>query len=213
MNSGGPPPLALPAVVSRRKQLAPAVAAASLVLGLGGLGFGLAANLRADSIEERLSTVEKSQQTAGVVEAASSPASTALSAENADAARTEIRTAFANVYTGVLPIEERLAYIDDPSGIGPVLSALSTGPAAPLALSSRVAVDRITFESANDTPSDTRSRYMARHPLLGVRDWRLAWTELGRSRVPLSVRISPASGLDAPEVVWSSLAGGASLTA
>jgi hypothetical protein len=62
-------------------------------------------------------------------------------------------------------------------------------------------------------PSDTRSRYMARHPLLGVRDWRLAWTELGRSRVPLSVRISPASGLDAPEVVWSSLAGGASLTA
>jgi hypothetical protein len=150
MNSGGPPPLALPAVVSRRKQLAPAVAAASLVLGLGGLGFGLAANLRADSIEERLSTVEKSQQTAGVVEAASSPASTALSAENADAARTEIRTAFANVYTGVLPIEERLAYIDDPSGIGPVLSALSTGPAAPLALSSRVAVDRITFESAND---------------------------------------------------------------
>ena len=140
-----PPP---PPEVPRKNPVALGVVAAAVVLGVGALGFGLPANVRADGLERRLDRIERAAE--GSVDAAtpSAPApTTTFLVAHADASRAQIRTAFANVYTGVLPIADRMAFIDDPSGVEAVLTAISSGPAAPIALSSRVSVDRITFDS------------------------------------------------------------------
>ena len=137
-------------------------AAASLVLALGGLGFGVAAHLRVTDLEERLSAVEAAQNSAGRsggsalgtgVSSTRVPAisTTTVASEpppDVAAAKASILTAFTTVYNGGLPNETRLALIDDPTGVDAALTAAITGTNAAVASTISAQVSDIVFSSA-----------------------------------------------------------------
>ncbi len=141
------------------KSTAGAWAAAAIVLALGGLAFGVTAQLRITDLEERLDAMAQAPPVDAVVttttvaprppEADESPDGETSAAEplDPDAARADIGTAFEVVYDGSQPTTERLERVDDPDGVGRAIAQVETGPLAQAAPSVTATVDNVSFTS------------------------------------------------------------------
>jgi hypothetical protein len=129
-------------------------AAAAVVLALGGLGFGVVAQVRTSDLEDRVDRLEIT-----LAQKARTPASTTTVVDNTpttlgrqpespDEARADVLHAFDVAYDGAKPIEERLSFVDDTSGVAAAITSTASGPFAEQAARSRVRVDDVTFTSA-----------------------------------------------------------------
>ena len=143
----------------RSEGSAGAWAAAAVVLGLGGLGFGVVAQVRVSGLEERLDEVEAQVQelgagsaTVAAPEAAPGEATTSTTVGRApdspEEARVGVTNAFGIVYDGSKPQEERLKFIDDPTGVDAAFQQAASGPFAEQASASRVVIAGVEFTSA-----------------------------------------------------------------
>jgi hypothetical protein len=135
-------------------------AAAALVVGLGGLLFGVVAQLRTSSIEERLDLLEAEAGESQVVvqeepsaSTTTGPSSTsAAGRQPADitAARKGVVDAYSTVYDGSKPQPERLRLVDDPTDVGAAMTFASSGEVGQAYQRTRARVDDVTFTSAED---------------------------------------------------------------
>lgn len=144
----------------RRESTAGAWAAAALVFALGGLGFGVAAQLRINDLQHRVDRLDARLEAPArplepSVTTASTTTSPALSStvsggeepSDVDAAKDLIATAFSTVYRAKLSNGARLALVDDPSGVDAALTAAASGPNAAIINVTTARVDDITFTS------------------------------------------------------------------
>lgn len=142
-------------------------AAAALVIGLGGLGFGVASMVRADALQDRVAQLEASRRDGPSMASATRgpdpseaprPVASAMVDEQVNPtdlqppdpvrAEAEVIEAFVTVYDGTRPGDERSDAIDDPRGVGAAFQAAAGGRFAALAASSRSVVTSVRFNSA-----------------------------------------------------------------
>lgn len=142
-------------------------AAAALVIGLGGLGFGVAAMVRADALQARVAQLEASRRDDSTMVSeirgpgtseAPRPLANPMADQQANPtaeqptdpvrAESEVIEAFETVYDGSRPGEERSDAIDDPRGVGAAFQVAAGGRFAVLAVSSRAVVTSVRFNSA-----------------------------------------------------------------
>jgi len=144
----------------RGEDNAGAWAAAAVVLALGGLGFGVAAQLRVGDLEQRVVALER---TAGrrddTTQEVAAPSTTAR-ADAPDpgdegkvpgdtaAAEAAVRSAFVVLYDGARPMPDRLAAVDDPRGVDDALKAASEGELALQLANTKATVSEVRFTSA-----------------------------------------------------------------
>jgi hypothetical protein len=145
---------------------AAAWAAAAIVLGLGGLGFGVAANLRNADLEARIDVLERSgvsspstaqppaaANNGSIPETTTSTTSTVpedsgVEPIDPERARSEIVRAFTTFYDGTIRRDVRISMVDDTSGVATALDLVERGPNAVAASSSTAAVESVAFTSA-----------------------------------------------------------------
>lgn len=152
----------------RAENSAGAWAAAAVVLALGGLGFGVVAQVRASELEQRVVELEQLAEDAGIVSttlASSTVATTPVGADDADgddvdepigdqpddpaAAEAAVRHAFVTFYDGARPEADRVAVVDDPRGIADAIRAAQAGEFALDVLNAKAVVSSVRFTSAS----------------------------------------------------------------
>ncbi len=145
----------------RGEDNAGAWAAAAVVLALGGLGFGVAAQLRAGDLEQRILALERTiDARPDARERLAAPSTTALAdapepgdegelPADSDAAEAEVRTAFVVLYDGARPFRDRLAVVDDPRGVEEALRAASEGELALQLANTKGTVSEVHFTSSS----------------------------------------------------------------
>jgi len=119
-------------------------AAAAVVLAVGGLGFGVVAQIRVSNLEERVTQI----QTVGSLPAAAAPRTTIppLQANN-QAAETQVRHAFDAVYDPATAAAERLAAVDDPRGVDVAFKSVASGQSARNASQASLDITEVEFTS------------------------------------------------------------------
>jgi hypothetical protein len=150
-------------VAGRSEGSAAAWAAAAVVLALGGLGFGVAAQVRLSHVEDRLDQLQQSGVRAAAPRSAptttrphknQSPrtTTTAVASQPADpnAAKQSVIHAYQVVYDGSQPTDSRLAFIDNPTGVAQAFQAAATGQVAAQAAAIKARIDSVTFTSAEE---------------------------------------------------------------
>ena len=139
-------------------------AAAALVLGLGGLLCGVVAQLRISDLEGRLDAVEVESVEVGELEPIEEPstevdddaaqASTTTEASTVPGdivdARQGVIDAYTIVYDGSATTRQRLARIDDPSGVETAMAFAASGEVGENFSRTRARVDDVTFTSSGD---------------------------------------------------------------
>ncbi len=145
----------------RRRETASAWAAAAVVLALGALAFGVSAQFRISDLESRLAeqpgVTETTAKVTTTLKGSSAPtpqstvptSSDAIDGAPADpvAAETAVREAFGVVYAGASPVIDRLARIDDPSGVSAAIGRAAVGEFGGQLAISAGQVDRVAFTS------------------------------------------------------------------
>ena len=151
----------------RTENSAGAWAAAAVVLALGGLGFGVVAQVRASDLEQRVAGLERLAAEAGIDTSAlptmaaatttSKPAEVDPGVQPADpgAAEAAVRNAFVVFYDGSRPEGERLAVVDDPRGVAQALRAAAGGEFALQVANSKGSVSDVAF----DSPTSATARF------------------------------------------------------
>ncbi len=150
----------------RTENSAGAWAAAAVVLALGGLGFGVVAQVRASDLEQRVAALERLAAEAGLDTSALptmvEPTTTTKPGDDpgvqpADpgAAEAAVRNAFVVFYDGSRPEGERLAVVDDPHGVAETLRAAAVGEFALEVANSKGSVSDISF----DSPTTAKARF------------------------------------------------------
>ena len=141
-------------IIRERNAASGAWAAAAVVLAVGALLFGFTAHVRANDLEAQL--VQLRSETAGAREGSAvepqaltiptqpEPTEDGPSASEG-AARIGVTRAFSTVYDSSRPVEDRLALIDDPAGIGAALAAAEAGENGPLIRQVVVSVNDVRF--------------------------------------------------------------------
>jgi hypothetical protein len=140
---------------------AAAWAAAAVVLAVGGLGFGVAAQIRLNHVEQRVDRLEATAKSAvtsrhatttTTIDDTTLPSTTVVAAAPADvaAAKQSVIHAYQTVYDGSQSPDTRLAFIDDPSGVAAAFQQASGGPLAAQAAAIKARIDDVTFNSAVD---------------------------------------------------------------
>jgi len=136
-------------------------AAAALVLGLGGLLFGVVAHLRTSNLEARVdqleqATVQSETPSDTSPDEAASP-STAMTAtvvetqpDDVAAARKGVTDAYTAVYDGSKPQSARLVLIDDPTDVGAAMTFAAAGDVGQAYERTRARVDEVAFTSADE---------------------------------------------------------------
>lgn len=130
-------------------------------MAIGGLGFGVSAQLRANDLEARVnqltrtvsttsSTVVSSTVTEQATPPTQPPTGGATQPENLAGARQSVVNAFETVYNGSLPIQNRLDLIEDSADIGEVLKQAGSAPGGQALMSVRARVEKVTFNSPTD---------------------------------------------------------------
>jgi hypothetical protein len=148
-------------MAGRSEGSAAAWAAAAVVLAVGGLGFGVAAQVRLTHLEQRVDRLEvtsrsappsRTAATTTTVDDTASTTTAAVAGAPADvaAARSSVIHAYQTVYDGTQPTDTRLAFIDDPSGVAAAFQQASGGPLAAQAAAIKARIDDVTFNSAVD---------------------------------------------------------------
>lgn len=144
----------------RGEDNAGAWAAAAVVLALGGLGFGVAAQLRAGDLEQRVLALERTiDARPDVTERLAAPSTTARAdapepgdegevPTDLDAAEAAIRTAFVVLYDGARPVRDRVAVVDDPRGVEQALKTASEGEFALQLANTKGTVSEVSFTSS-----------------------------------------------------------------
>ena len=128
------------------------------MLGLGALGFGVVAQLRVSDLESRLDQIEVAASTP-VTDEADQPdvTTTTLEAtttsvarfpESEAEARASVLHAYDVVFDGSSPGEQRLRFIDDPTGVEAAFAVAGGGQFAAQSAALRVRVDEVTFTDA-----------------------------------------------------------------
>ena len=118
-------------------------AAAAVVLAIGGLGFGVVAQIRVSDLEDRVTQI----QTVGVSPAAVlSTTIPPLQATN-QAAEALVRHAFGAVYDPSTAAAERLAAVDDPRGVDVAFKSAASGQFAPQASQASLDITEVEFTS------------------------------------------------------------------
>ena len=130
-------------------------AAAAVVLAIGALGFGVVSLVRIDDIQSRVTALEaRPRSTAPIASAPTSvttdPVPVGLEPDSPEEARADVVSAFVTVYDGSKPGEERLAFIDDPTGVSEAFAAAGTGQFAKQAEGARARIQTVTFTSPKD---------------------------------------------------------------
>ena len=140
-------------------------AAAALVLGLGGLIFGLLAQMRVSSVEQRVDTLEAARAAAPVSVPVSSTTTTRAESDTTTtaspapfsnepddpAAATEaVIAAFEIVYDGTRTPSARAARVEPPTDVELAIRAAEQGPSGPQFSSTTVTVHQVTFTSPTD---------------------------------------------------------------
>ena len=133
------------------------------MLAIGGLGFGVSAQLRANDLEARVNTLTRTLAASTTTTTApttaepvtplpTQPASSSAKPQPEDlaGARQSVVNAFETVYNGSLPIQNRLDLIEDAAGIGEVLQQAGAAPGGAALASIRGRVEKVTFNSATD---------------------------------------------------------------
>jgi hypothetical protein len=141
----------------RAESTAGAWAAAAVVLALGALGFGVASQMQVQDLEHRVDSLERTSRfpatTAGAAGAAVATTTAPAAGGSSGAAvlpgadRSAVEGAYQVVYDGSRPIEDRIRYIDDPTGIVASFQTLTSGELASTAAQLRAVVDQVTFTS------------------------------------------------------------------
>jgi hypothetical protein len=140
----------------RSESTAGAWAAAAVVLALGALGFGVASQLQVQDLERRVDSLERTTQipvTSRAPATTAPPVTTTVTGGGAGGAvlpdidKEGVERAYGTVYDGSRPTQDRLAYVDDPSGIVASLERVSSGELSQTATQLRAVVDRVTFTS------------------------------------------------------------------
>lgn len=149
-------------MAGRSEGSAAAWAAAAVVLALGGLGFGVAAQVRLTHLEQRVDRMEaaaaRSAATSRPVASTTTfddgprPTTTVVAAAPADvaAARQSVIHAYQTVYDGSASSDTRLAFIDDTSGVAAAFQAAAGGTFAAQSTQIKARIDEVTFNSAVD---------------------------------------------------------------
>lgn len=152
----------------RGDSTAGAWAAAAIVLALGALAFGVWAQLRVNDLESELDTaraLDVLAEDAGTVSSDAASGDGGAVAEDTttttvdvpptstqpadpDDARAEITEAFETVYDGGLPIVERLALLDDTSGVERAMRGAANGEFGDSLLTLTATVEDVTFASS-----------------------------------------------------------------
>jgi hypothetical protein len=144
-------------------------AAAALVLALGGLGFGVVAQLRVGDLEHRVDSLEHAlegrsptltsstspTEAPDTTEPASVAPGTADGPDDPGAAEQAVRAAFSTVYNSHRSIADRVAMVDDPHGIASAISRAASGDLADQLANTGVVVDEVHFSS----PTSATVRY------------------------------------------------------
>jgi hypothetical protein len=144
----------------RGEDNAGAWAAAAVVLALGGLGFGVAAQLRVGDLEQRVLALERTaERRADGTQQVAAPSTTATAdapdpgdagevPADHDAAEAAVRSAFVVLYDGARPIDDRLAAVDDPRGVEEALREASGGDLALQLANTKATVSDVDFTSS-----------------------------------------------------------------
>ena len=137
-------------------------AAAAVVLGLGGLLFGVVAQLRISSLESEIAelraevsaTADVSTDDGGDPEGTSVASTTTTTSgrqpDDPSAAREGVIEAYTVVYDGSAGQDDRLALIDDPDSVEVAMQFAAGGDVGDQFSSTRARVDDVTFTSAGD---------------------------------------------------------------
>jgi hypothetical protein len=149
----------------RAENNAAAWAAAAVVLSLGALGFGVAAQVRITNLEHQLDRIEAAagsrvstthavttttkSTTTVADDGAGDPASGGQPLDP-ESARESVMHAFQTVYDGSAAADNRLAFIDDSTGVAPAFAAAAAGSLAGSAPAMKARVDGVTFTSATE---------------------------------------------------------------
>lgn len=153
----------------RTENSAGAWAAAAVVLALGGLGFGVVAQVRASDLEQRVAGLERLAAEAGIdtrslptmvetnttTTAEASEAEPGMQPADPGAAEAAVRNAFVVFYDGSRPEGERLAVVDDPRGVAETLRAAAAGEFALEVANSKGSVSDVSF----DSPTTATARF------------------------------------------------------
>jgi hypothetical protein len=130
-----------------------------VVLALGALGFGVASQLQVQDLEHRVESLERTSQftvtSTGSVPERSATSQVATTVQDASgsaavlpgAERQAVETAYEIVYDGSKPIQERIQYVDDPTGVVAAFQSLNSSELAATASQLRAVVDQVTFTS------------------------------------------------------------------
>lgn len=136
------------------------------MLALGGLGFGVSAQLRANDLESKVGQLERSAATSPAPIATTSRESQAAQTSLAPAtqppptdartqpddlagARQSVVNAFETVYNGSLPIQTRLDLVDDATGISDLLTFRAGSPGGDVLVQIRGRVENVSFTSGS----------------------------------------------------------------
>ncbi len=148
-------------MAGRSEGSAAAWAAAAVVLALGGLGFGVAAQIRLTHLEQRVDRMEARARTAVTTRPVAStttfddgplPTTTVVGRQPTDeaAAKQSVIHAYQTVYDGTASSDSRLAFIDDPTGVSAAFQTAAGGPLSTQAAAIKARIDEVTFTSAVD---------------------------------------------------------------
>jgi hypothetical protein len=148
-------------MAERSEGSAAAWAAAAVVLAVGGLGFGVAAQIRLNHLEQRVDRLEATAKavstsrpvaTTTTIDDTTVPTTTPVAAAPPDvaAAKQSVIHAYQVVYDGTQSPDTRLAFIDDPSGVAAAFQQAAGGPLAAQAAAIKARIDDVTFNSAVD---------------------------------------------------------------
>jgi hypothetical protein len=146
-------------VAGRSEGSAAAWAAAAVVLAVGALGFGVVAQVRETHLEQRIDQLQTTARAAATTsrarettttDATPSTTTTVVGAAPADdvVARSNVIHAYQTVYDGTEPTDTRLAFIDDPNGVGAAFQAAAAGRFATQASAIKARIDSVSFDSA-----------------------------------------------------------------
>lgn len=147
-------------IIRERNAAAGAWAAAAVVLAVGALVFGFTAHVRANDLEAQLAQLRTREAMAtvpvngvdgstGASGGSSGEGSGGTLSESESAARVAITRAFNTVYDGSRAVGDRVAAIDDPTGVPEALAALESGPNGALVRQVVVSVNDVRFTTPN----------------------------------------------------------------
>jgi hypothetical protein len=147
-------------VAGRSEGSAAAWAAAAVVLAVGALGFGVAAQVRLTHLEQRIDRQQATTRASATSRPLAPPTTfdgtpsttttTVVDAAPANdvVARSSVIHAYQTVYDGSAPTDTRLAFIDDPTGVSAAFQMAASGRLATQASAIKARIDSVTFDSA-----------------------------------------------------------------